>query len=226
MQLVIGNRNYSSWSLRAWLYMTESALTFELVRISLDTPGFGDEIARYSPARRVPILIDGEITVWDTLAIFEYLLESFPTGVGWPKDRAARAHARSISAEMHSGFMALRDELPQNLRQHKPLPLDTLSPTCQNQIQRVQTIWQECNRTHGGPFLFGRLSIADIMYAPVALRFSTYAIPLNPEAEHFQTAVSELASVQRFIAEAREEVESLPFVDELVPAANNPLTLG
>lgn len=226
MQLVIGNRNYSSWSFRAWLYMTESNLAFELIRISLDSPGFGDEIARYSPARRVPILVDGGVTVWDSMAIFEYLLELFPDGVGWPRDRVCRAHARSISAEMHSGFMALRDELPQNLRLRKPLQLDALSPTCQTQIQRVQSIWRDCYQTHGGPYLFGELSIADIMYAPVALRFLTYAIPLDSDAKRFQTAVSAMASVQRFIAAAGEEAESLPYVDELIPAANNPLTLG
>ncbi len=226
MQLIIGNRNYSSWSLRAWLHLTESQLEFELVRISLDSPGFSDQIARYSPARRVPVLIDGEITVWDTMAIFEYVLEKFPSAISWPEQTAARAHSRSVSAEMHAGFMAVRDELPQNLRLHKPLQLENLSSSCQSQVERIEDIWRDCYQRYGGPFLFGPLSIADFMYAPVALRFSTYAIPLSAEARSFQSAITGLASVQQFIADAREEPESLPYVDALIPAADNPLTLG
>ncbi len=226
MQLIIGNRNYSSWSLRAWLHLTESQLEFELVRISLDSPGFSDQIARYSPARRVPVLIDGEITVWDTMAIFEYVLEKFPSAISWPEQAAARAHSRSVSAEMHAGFMAVRDELPQNLRLHKPLQLENLSSSCQSQVERIDDIWRDCYQRYGGPFLFGPLSIADFMYAPVALRFSTYAIPLSPEALSFQSAITGLASVQQFIADAREEPESLPYVDALIPATDNPLTLG
>jgi glutathione S-transferase len=226
MKLVIGNRNYSSWSLRAWLYLTESELSFEEIYVPLDTPQWAEDIHKYSPAHRVPILIDGDTTVWDTAAIFEYLLEQHPQSVGWPAQRTARAHARSVSAEMHSGFIALRDELPQNLRQRSPLQIETLSATCQAQVQRVQSIWHDCYQRYGGPWLFGEFSIADVMYAPVALRFLSYSIPLNNDAAAFQNAVQQLPSVQRFVAAAEIEKESLPFVDELIGEANNPLTLG
>jgi len=226
MKLVIGNRNYSSWSLRAWLYLTESKLPFEEIYLPLDTPQWAAEIHNYSPARRVPVLIDDDVSVWDTAAIFEYLLEKYPQAVGWPHERRARAHARSISAEMHSGFIALRDELPQNLRQRHPLPLASLSPTCQAQILRIQAIWRDCYQRYGGPWLFGEFSVADVMYTPVALRFLSYAIPLDNDVRIFQDAVRQLPSVQRFIAAARAEKESLPFIDALIGQADNPLTLG
>ena len=141
-------------------------------------------------------------------------------------ERASRAHARAVSAEMHSGFIALRDELPQNLRQRRPLLFEALSDTCRNQVQRIQNIWQDCYQRYGGPWLFGEFSIADVMYAPVALRFRSYHIPLNSEAAAFRNGIEGLPSVQRFVVAAEAEKESLPFVDALIPQANNPLTLG
>ncbi|MEJ2132184.1 MAG: glutathione S-transferase family protein [Gammaproteobacteria bacterium] len=214
LTLVIGNRNYSSWSLRAWLYLRESHLEFEEVFIPLHVGEWRKEIAKYSPAGRVPVLIDDDITVWDTMAIMAYLLERQPDAVGWPTDRAERALARSISAEMHSGFLALRDELPQNIRIRRSAPQSEL---CRAQIHRVQTIWNDCRERfgHRGPWLFGTFGIADVMFVPVALRFVTYGIPVEGRAQEFVDAVLESPSVQEWIGAAHAEGLPLDFVDEL-----------
>ncbi|HEY9886998.1 MAG TPA: glutathione S-transferase family protein, partial [Candidatus Obscuribacterales bacterium] len=189
LKLVIGNKNYSSWSLRAWLYLTESQLAFEEIRLALFTEQWQAEIGRYTPAGKVPVLIHDGLTVWDSLAIMEYVRETFPQAVGWPSDRAARAHARAIAAEMHSGFVAIREELPQNLRVCQRRSRDDFSSTAQAEIARVETLWTEGLQRYGGPWLCGDFSIADVMYAPVALRFVTYGITLSPLAQQFVTAV-------------------------------------
>ena len=227
-QLVIANRNYSSWSLRAGLYLTESGIPFEEIRIPLFTANWRSEISKYSPAGRVPVLLDNGITVWDTMAIIEHLRENHPGAVGWPEPAPARAQARSISAEMHSGFLALRDELPQNLRARNRLRLSQLSDSCRKQIARIDQIWTDCRRQYGasGEWLFGDFSIADIMFAPVALRFVTYSIPVSEWAGAFVDAVQKAKSVQQWIEAARAETESLSFIDELEPAASSPLTPG
>lgn len=228
LQLVFANRNYSSWSLRAWLYLVESGVEFEEVRIPLFTDQWREEIARYSPVGRVPVLIDDGFSIWDSTAIIEYVREQFPGAVGWPEDRKQRARARSISAEMHSGFLALRDELPQNLRARCPLDTQSLSEECRQQIQRIDQIWSGCrneNRSPGG-WLFGEFSIADVMFAPVALRFVTYGIQVSSETREFIDAVMGLQSVQQWIASAREETESIPFIDQRIPARDTDLTLG
>ena len=139
-KLVIANRNYSSWSLRAWVFLTESRVPFEEIRIPLFTKTWSQEIGRYSPTMRVPVLLDDDITVWDTMAIIEYLLEEHPHSVGWPKSLQMRTHARSISAEMHSGFLAVRDELPQNIRARIKLEPSQLSDACRKQIARIDEI--------------------------------------------------------------------------------------
>jgi len=227
-KLVIANRNYSSWSLRAWLHLAESDIEFEEIRIALFTGNWHEEIARYSPGGRVPVLLDGDITVWDSMAIMEYVREQRPEAVGWPESAAARAHARSVSAEMHSGFLALRDELPQNLRARHKLDTGKLSDSCRQQIARIDEIWADCRRRYGGEgaWLFGDFSIADAMFAPVALRFVTYSIPVSEPAQKFVDAICNLESVQRWIEAARAETESLPFIDNLVPAEDSPLTPG
>lgn len=227
-QLVIANRNYSSWSLRAWLFLTESNIPFEEIRIPLFTGDWKKEIAKHSPAGRVPVLLDDGLAVWDTMAIMAHVREKRSEAVGWPRSAAARAQARSISAEMHSGFIAVRDELPQNLRARNRIDRSRLSGACKQQIERIDGIWADCRSRYGGAgeWLYGDLSIADIMYAPVALRFVTYSIPVSDRARQFVDAVQRLASVQQWIAEARAETESLPFIDELIPAASSPLTLG
>lgn len=227
-KLVIANRNYSSWSLRAWLYLVESKLEFEEIRIPLFTNAWQEEIARYSPGGRVPVLLDDGITVWDSLAIMEYVREQSPNAVDWPETAAVRAHARSVSAEMHSGFLALRDELPQNLRVRHEMDVGQLSAACRQQIARIDGIWAGCRRQYGeaGRWLFGDFSIADVMFAPVALRFVTYSIHVSGLAREFVEAVCALASVQQWIEAAQTESESLSFIDELVPAKDSPLTPG
>ena len=227
-KLVIANRNYSSWSLRAWLYLTESKLAFEEIRIPLFTGSWKEEIARFSPGGRVPVLLDDGITVWDSMAIMEYVREQHPDAVGWPVSDHARAHARSVSAEMHSGFLAVRDELPQNLRARRPLDVSQLSAACRQQVARIDELWTDCRQQYGGAgkWLFGEFSIADVVFAPVALRFVTYSIPFGAQSGEFVDAVSNLASVQSWIEAARAESESLPFIDDLVPAKDSPLTPG
>lgn len=227
-RLIIANRNYSSWSLRAWLHLTESGIEFEEIRIPMFTDAWPAQIARFSPAGRVPVLIDGDVTVWDTTAILEYVREVHPDAVGWPAARAWRAHARSISAEMHSGFLAVRDELPQNLRARHAYDPDRLSAACQTQIARIDEIWSDCRRKYGdaGDWLFGEFSIADVMFVPVALRFRTYSIPVSDKAREFVDAVVTLDAVGAWSDAAAKEAERIDFIDELVPAADSPLTLG
>ncbi len=227
-QLVIANRNYSSWSLRAWLFLTESKISFELTRIPMFTESWQTEIARYSPAGRVPVLLDEEVTVWDSVAIIEYVRQRHPNAIGWPAAEEMEAHARSISAEMHSGFLAIRDELPQNIRARNDRDPNQLSQACRDQIERVDEVWADCrNRYEGlGQWLFGDFSLADVMFAPVALRFVTYSIPVSSRAQDYIRAVCDSISVQEWIKLAREEIESIDFIDDLVPAAESPLILG
>ncbi len=201
MQLVIGNKNYSSWSMRPWLAMRASNLVFEEIFIPLYT-GETDKrrILDVSRSGKVPALIDGGVTVWESLAIIEYLAEKFPDVLLWPADRAARAHARSISAEMHSGFAALRSECGMNL--HRPVRAKALSESARTDVARVQQIWRECRARHGssGPFLFGRISAADAMYAPVVHRFRTYAIDVGPAARAYMDAVQSLPAFVEWTA--------------------------
>jgi len=186
-KLVIGNKNYSSWSLRPWLAMRASQIDFEEIFIPLytDDKADKDRILSFSRAGKVPVLIDGDVTVWDSLAIIEYLAERFPEARLWPQDRAARAHARSISAEMHSGFLPLRNECGMNL--HRPVRAVTLSAEAEANVARIQDIWTECRKRHGksGPFLFGAFTAADAMFAPVVHRFRTYAIKVDAQAQAY-----------------------------------------
>jgi glutathione S-transferase len=232
LKLVIGNKNYSSWSLRPWLHLRESGIEFEEVHISLFSDGdWRDELSRYTSAGRVPVLVDGDLHVWDSLAIIGHVLErhGHEEGVvGWPRDAGARAMARSISAEMHSGFLAIRDELPQNLRVRRLLALEDLSDACRSQVARVDEIWTSARERfgHDGPWLFGEMSVADMMYAPVALRFVTYGIGVGAQSQAFVDAVGGLESVRDFVAAARAEPEHLDFIDDLVPTADSPLVAG
>ena len=227
-KLVIANRNYSSWSLRAWLFLTESNVPFEEIRIPMFTESWRAEIAEYSPTGRVPVLLDDDITVWDTTAIIEYVRERHADTVGWPGSARMLAHARSISAEMHSGFLAIRDELPQNIRARNNLEMSQLSGSCRKQIARIDEIWTDCRRRYGesGDWLFGEFSIADVIFTPVALRFVTYSIPIGDKAREFVDAVQGLNSVRQWTKAARAESEAILFIDELVPAASSPHTLG
>lgn len=206
--LVIGNKNYSSWSLRAWLLLSEAGIAFDEVRLPLDTPEFPRQIREYSPAGQVPVLIVGEQPVWDTLAIAETVAERWPAGALWPDDPAARAHARSVSAEMHSGFAALRGAMPMNCRafgRRVSLPDEVT-----HDIDRIFDIWTDCHRRYGGGWLFGtRFSVADAMFAPVVLRFRTYGINLPDAACHYPARLLKSEALLNWLVAAESETEVL-----------------
>lgn len=205
IKLIIGNKNYSSWSLRSWLLLREAGIDFDEERIVLDVPGTAAAIAKYSSAGRVPILILDDVTVWDTLAIAETIAERFPDRQLWPADAAARAHARSISAEMHSGFAALRSAMPMNCR---AMGRKVALPEILTQdIDRVFAIWSDCQARYGGGWLFGRFSIADAMYAPVVMRFRTYGINLPETAKCFADRLLESPAMQEWLAAGEVETE-------------------
>ena len=206
--LVIGNKNYSSWSLRPWLAMKVAGIPFAEHRIPLYGPGSKDQILVYSPAGKVPCLADGDLRVWDSLSICEYLAEKHP-GL-WPQDPAARALARSVSAEMHSGFMNLRAKMSMNIR--KRYPGLGRTPESMADVARIVSLWSDCRARYGkgGRFLFGAFSIADAMYAPVVLRFRTYEVELPADCRAYSDAVLALPAMQDWIAAAMAETESLP----------------
>jgi len=199
LKLVIGNKNYSSWSMRPWLALRANNIAFDEVFIPLYT-GAADKarILDFTHSGKVPALIDGDITIWDSLSIIEYVAERFPETRLWPEDRARRAHARSISAEMHSGFAALRNECGMNL--HRPIRTIALSADAQANIARIQQIWIECRERFAklGPFLFGAFGGADAMFAPVVHRFRTYAIPVAPEAQGYMDTMLSLPAFQEW----------------------------
>lgn len=206
-KLIIGNKNYSSWSLRPWLLMKEAGIDFDEHRIALDTPTASKEIAAFSEAGKVPILQLGDLTVWDSLAIAETVAERWPDKQLWPADPDERAHARAISAEMHSGFSVLRDCMPMNCRamgRKVPIP-DELG----DDIDRIIAIWSECHKHYGdrGGWLFGTFSIADAMYAPVVLRLRTYGINLPESAGFYPHRLLESAAMQDWLAAAECETE-------------------
>jgi glutathione S-transferase len=199
LKLVIGNKNYSSWSMRPWLALRANNIGFEEIFIPLYT---GDDdknrILSFTHSGKVPVLIDGDVTIWDSLAIVEYVAERFPEVLLWPEDRASRAHARSISSEMHSGFMALRNECGMNL--HRPVGAIALSDDARANIARVQQIWTECRERYGklGPFLFGAFGGADAMFAPVVHRFRSYAIEVTPPVLAYMDAMMALPAFQEW----------------------------
>ena len=206
LKLVIGNKNYSSWSMRPWLALRANNIPFEEVFIPLYTDQTDkDRILSFSKAGKVPTLIDGDVRVWDSLAIIEYLAERFPEAKLWPADRAARAHARAISAEMHSGFMPLRNECGMNL--HRPIRAVALSDDARANVARIQEIWADCHARYGkqGPFLFGAFSAADAMYAPVVHRFRTYAIQVEAEAQHYVDAMMALPAFAEWTRDGTAE---------------------
>ena len=189
LKLIIGNRNYSSWSLRAWLAMRQAGLEFREEMVPLDLPDTRQRLLEHSDAGRVPVLYHGDLKVWDTLAIIEYLAETFPDRHWWPENTTDRAMARSVSAEMHSGFAALRGEIPMNIRATNR-KVD-LSPAAKADIERVLALWQSCldRNIAGGPFLFGEFCAADAMFAPLVSRFHTYGIDLNDRLQSWSDAV-------------------------------------
>ncbi|WP_148862130.1 glutathione S-transferase family protein [Marinobacter fonticola] len=206
MQLVIGNKNYSSWSLRPWLLMSASGLAFEEIQESLHKDDITRRLGQYSPTCRVPVLIDDGVTVWDSLAICEYVSETYLDGQGWPSDRWARAQARAVCTEMHSGFSALRKEMPMNCRARRRIEL---SDAAKADIARIDAIWTEYSSRYSehGPWLFGSFSIADCFFAPVAFRFLTYDVELSDSARQYAERLRDHGSMQHWLSAARDEKE-------------------
>lgn len=210
LTLVIGNKNYSSWSLRPWLALKQAGIPFREIPVSLYTETSRAEIKKYSPSGKVPALIDGAMTVWESLAICEYLADKFPEKQLWPADAAARAVARSVATEMHAGFSALRTHMSMNCRKH--LPGKGRTPEVLRDIARITALWNDARARFGkgGDFLFGKFSIADAMYAPVALRFVTYAVELDPVSAAYVKTITALPAIQQWVADARAETEVIP----------------
>ncbi|QSQ20399.1 glutathione S-transferase family protein [Pyxidicoccus parkwayensis] len=198
LTLVVGTKNYSSWSLRPYLALAHTGQPFQEVVIQLGEPDSTEKILQHSPSARVPLLKHGELSIWDSLAICEYLAETFPEAHLWPEDKAARAVARSVTAEMHSGFMALRNHMSMNIRARKPG--QGRAPGVAEDIARIQAIWKDCRSRfgQGGPFLFGKFSIADAFYAPVVTRFVTYGVELDAVCAAYRDAVLALPSLQKW----------------------------
>jgi glutathione S-transferase len=211
MRLIIGNKRYSSWSLRPWLALAHHEIAFEEVLIPLYRDGSKEAILRHSPSGKVPALIDGETTVWDSLAILEYLAERFPELALWPRDPARRTLARSISAEMHGGFNGLRNELPMDLAPSDPGK--ARSAAAEADIARVTAIWRECRAAAGaeGPFLFGAFGAADCMYAPVVIRLDRYRVPLDPACRAYAHTVLDLPAMRRWVEAGMAEPWVLTF---------------
>jgi glutathione S-transferase len=203
--LLIGNRAYSSWSLRGWLALKQTGLPFEEILIPLDRPESAAALAQHSPSRRVPVLIEGGSRIWETLAILEHLADTAPEARLWPEDRARRAHARAISAEMHSGFANLRRHLPMDLKR-KPEPR-AYPEEVAAEIARIEAIWAECRseKPKGGSFLFGAFGAADAMFAPVATRFRSYAAPISAASRDYCEAIFAHPPMREWVAAALKE---------------------
>ncbi|RJF95273.1 glutathione S-transferase family protein [Noviherbaspirillum saxi] len=205
VQLVIGNKNYSTWSLRAWICLRKAGIAFDEIRIPLYEDGHSDKLKRFGPTGLVPVYRDGEFALWDSLAICEYVAETHPHL--WPDDRLQRAHARAICAEMHSGFRAIRGQIPMNCRaSHRRVDF---SPELREEVRRVETIWSQCRQTCtvSGDWLFGRFSIADAMFIPLALHFQTYDVTLNDTASAYLQTVLDDADTKAWVADALQETE-------------------
>lgn len=207
MKLIIGNKRYSSWSLRPWLLMKQFEIEFEEILIPLDQPQTAKEILKYSPSGKVPALIDDRLIIWESLAIAEYLNEKYPEKQLWPADVKDRARARALSNEMHAGFQTLRTHMPHDLQ--KTLTAFDWQPA-KNDIDRICAIWRDCLKNSGGPFLFRTFSIADAMFAPVANRFVSYGVSVDAQCSRYISTLRELKSHQLWIQEALVESHRMP----------------
>jgi glutathione S-transferase len=205
LHLTIGNKNYSSWSLRPWLALKAAGIPFEETVIPIYEPGSKEKFLARSPAGKVPILQDGAMTVWESLAILEYIAEKFPDAALWPQGAAARAHARSIASEMHAGFMPLRRQCPMNM--WRPVKTLELNAETAANVARIDAMWMDCRARFGdgGPFLFGRFSAADAMYAPVVSRFHTYGIEVSAPSTAYMHSMMALPAWQEWYAAALKE---------------------
>ena len=218
MQLYIGNKNYSSWSMRPWVLLKQAGIAFDEVMVRFDafTPEskFKAALAGVSPTGRVPVLVDGELTVWDTLAIAEYVAEKFPQKHLWPQDVARRANARSVCAEMHSGFGAVRNHFPMNVEAELPevgARLLKEEAGVRADVERIVAMWTALLSAHGGPLLFGEFTIADAYFAPIVMRFKTYGVPVPPAIAAYMKRVTELPGVAAWIEGALAERDFLDF---------------
>lgn len=207
LKLVIGNKNYSSWSLRPWIFLRHNLIDFEERRLPLFVDTTAEQLAEYDSDYKVPILKDGDLVVWDSLSILEYVSEVYIDNGGWPHHREARAVARSISSEMHSSFASLRNELPMNCR--KIFKNIKLSHETEREIERVKSLWRKCRNDYGsnGKWLFGDYSIADAMFAPVALRFHGYSIPLTGTEKDYVESVLNHPGIVEWIEAGKLETE-------------------
>jgi glutathione S-transferase len=214
LTLVFGNKNYSSWSMRAWLLMRQYRIEFEEIQIPLRQPDSLERKLAYSPAGKVPVLIDGDMRIWDSLAIVEHLAEKFPDKQLWPADDDERALARSVSAEMHSGFANLRLHMPLNCRARRPGA--GRGPGVQEDIDRICEIWRECRTRYGvaGEFLFGEFTAADAMFAPVASRFQTYGVELDRVEAAYTRTILTTPTVRGWIEDAHKEPWSIAKFDQ------------
>lgn len=212
--LVIGNKCYSSWSLRAWLPLRHYGVEFEERRLPLDTEEFAREIGKYTPTRRVPVLIDGATTVWDSLAICEYANDRWLDGKGWPTERAARAHARAVCAEMHTGFAGLRRALPMDCRASGAAVL--VDAAARTDVVRMRELIADCRARfghlskEGGPWLFGKFSLADCYFAPIVVRFKIYSVPVDGAVAAWVDSTWALPALSEWVAAGRAERETVP----------------
>ncbi|SMM98849.1 Glutathione S-transferase [uncultured Candidatus Thioglobus sp.] len=207
LTLIIGNKNYSSWSLRVWIFLKQFGIEFTEKRIPLFTDTTDTQLEKYNSDFKVPVLIDGDLIIWDSLAILEYLSEQYLASNGLPNDTNQRAIARSVSAEMHSSFFNIRNDLPMNCR--KSFNNISLSAQTEKEIQRIKSIWQQCREKHGnsGDYLFGKYSIADAMFAPIVMRFNTYNIKLEGEAKKYSQTILNQQHIIEWVKSSKQEKE-------------------
>ncbi len=218
LKLTIGNKNYSSWSMRPWVLLKQAGIAFEEVMLRFDSfeadSAFKKALAGISPTGKVPLLVDGDLAIWDTLAIAEYVAEEFPEKQLWPADKAARARARSICAEMHSGFTGLRGHCPMNIEANLADAGALIwrdKPDVRADVQRLVEMWGALLQQHGGPLLFGHFTVADAYYAPICTRIKTYALPVPPAIAAYVDRVCALPGVQAWITQAKAEKDFLDF---------------
>ncbi|MBJ7536097.1 glutathione S-transferase family protein [Marinomonas transparens] len=206
MKLIIGNKNYSSWSLRGWLALKAFNIPFEEINLTLFSDEFYTELAKHSPVGKVPVLVDGDLSVWDSLAICEYLNENYLNGKGWPEDKNKRAVARSIVADMHSGLFAIRNEMPMNCRAKRSIELTGVA---KKEIASLDKTWSRLRseNTQNGDYLFGTFSLADVFFAPVAFRFATYGVEMSDASKAYINTMLAHPAMQEWLKGSREEKE-------------------